>query len=135
MTSMADASSFTHISSGAVWEDIVGYCRGVRAGQHVYITGTAPVAEDGSVHAPGDAYAQATRCFEIITKALNQLGADVHNIVRTRMYVTDITQWEAFGKAHREFVEDHRPATTMVEVSALIDPAMLIEIEVDAVVL
>ncbi|UCC31444.1 MAG: RidA family protein [Phycisphaerales bacterium] len=120
--------------TAAPWEKEVGYCRAIRAGDHIYITGTAPVDDDGGVHAPGDAYAQARRCLEIIEKALQELGATLANVVRTRMFVTDITRWAEFGRAHREFFADHPPATSMVEVKSLIDPAMLIEIEADAVV-
>lgn len=119
--------------SGAKWESQVGYCRAVRAGHHIYVTGTAPVAPEGGVFAPGDAYAQARRCFEIIARALADLGAGPADLVRTRMFVTDISRWEEFGRAHREFCGEHPPATTMVEVKSLIDPAMLIEIEADAV--
>lgn len=120
------------VFSGAPWEAQVGYCRAVKAGSHVYVTGTAPVAEGGGVHAPGDPYAQAKRCFEIIEAALRALGGDLSRVVRTRMFVTDISRWAEFGRAHREAFGDHPPATTMVEVKALIDPAMLIEIEADA---
>lgn len=115
------------------WEKQVGYCRAVRAGDHVYVSGTAPMDPDGGVFAPGDAYAQAKRCFEIIEEALTELGARLSHVVRTRMLVTDITRWEEFGQAHRECFDANPPATSMVEVKALIDPAMLIEIEVDAV--
>jgi enamine deaminase RidA (YjgF/YER057c/UK114 family) len=120
--------------SGAPWEAAVGYCRAVRAGAHIYVTGTAPVAAGGGVHAPGDAAAQARRCFEIIREALLALGADLPNVVRTRMFVTDISRWAEYGAAHREAFGAHPPATTMVEVRALIDPAMLIEVEADAIV-
>lgn len=116
------------------WEQEVGYCRALRAGNHIYVTGTAPVNADGTTHAPGDPYAQAKRCFEIIRNALQDLGADVQHVVRTRMYVTDIDSFEDFGRAHREVFEFHPPCTTMVEVTALVAPDMLIEIEVDAVV-
>jgi enamine deaminase RidA (YjgF/YER057c/UK114 family) len=119
--------------SGAPWESRVGYCRALRAGRHIYVTGTAAVADGGGVFAPGDGYAQAKRCLEIIGRALNDLGADLSCVVRTRMFVTDISRWEEFGRAHGEFFSDHPPATTMVEVRALIDPEMLIEIEADAV--
>lgn len=121
------------VFTGAPWEERVGYCRALRTGPLVYVTGTAPMADDGSVFAPGDAYAQARRCFEIITRALSELGASVRDVVRTRLLVTDISRWEEFGRAHREWVGEHRPCTTMVEVKSLIDPRMLIEIEVDAV--
>lgn len=119
--------------SGASWESTVGYCRAIKAGNHIYVSGTAPVAEDGSVFAPGDAYAQAKRCFQIIEKALQDLDANTTNVVRTRMYVTDISLWREFGKAHREFFAENPPASTMVEVKSLVDPAMLIEVEVDAI--
>lgn len=124
---------FQRAFSGARWESEVGYCRAIRAAGHIYVTGTAAVADDGSVCAPGDAYSQTRRCFEIIDKALGDLGADRSSIVRTRMFVTDISRWEEFGRAHREYCGENPPATTMVEVKALIDPEMLIEIEVDAV--
>lgn len=131
---MAAGSDFQRVYSRAVWETRVGYCRAVRAGDLVFVTGTAPVDESGAgVHAPGDAEAQAARCLELIERALAQFGADRTRIARTRMFVTDIARWEEFGRAHAAFFGEHRPATTMVEVKALIDPRMLIEIEADAV--
>lgn len=120
--------------SGAIWETQVGYCRGIRVGNHIHISGTAPIDTTGSVFAPGDGYLQAKRCLEIIQTALQELGADCSNVVRTRMFVTNISRWDEFGKAHQEFFADHPPVTTMVEVKSLIDPAMLIEIEADAIV-
>ena len=120
--------------SGAPWEKQVGYCRAVRAGDQVYVTGTAPMNDDGTVHEPGDGYAQAKRCFEIIRQALDDLDASLGDVVRTRMYVTDISRWEEYGRAHAECFADNPPATTMVEVSSLILPSMLIEIEADALV-
>ncbi len=120
--------------SGAPWESVVGYCRSLRVGDQVFVTGTAPVAPGGGVACPGDAYGQARRCFEIIEEALEGVGAELSHVVRTRMFVTDISQWEAFGRAHGEVFRDHPPTTTMVEVTALIDPAMMIEIEADAIV-
>ena len=119
--------------SGAPWEKQIGYCRALRAGEHIYVTGTAPVADDGKTFAPNDPYAQAKRCLEIIERALRELGADRSHIVRTRMFVTDIKLWREFGRAHQEFFANNPPATTMVQVEALIDPAMLIEIEADAI--
>ena len=100
----------------------------------ISVSGTAPVDERGQVFAPGDAYAQAKRCFEIAVRALRELGGDLDSVVRTRMYVTDIKRWQEYGRAHGEFFAAHPPATAMVEVRALIDPAMLIEVELDAVV-
>ena len=125
--------AFERVFTGAPWEKRVGYCRALRAGNHIYVTGTAPVGEDGSVVGGGDGYAQARRCFEIIAQSLQKLGASMNDVVRTRMFVTDISLWEDYGRAHQEFLGATPPATTMVEVKSLIDPAMLIEIEVDAV--
>ena len=121
--------------TGVPWEKKVGYCRAIRMGNIIAVTGTTSLGESGKVHAPGDAYEQAKRCFEIIERAIKPLGAERHHIIRTRMFVTDIKRWEEFGRAHGEFFQDCPPATTMVEVKALIDPQMLIEIEADAVVL
>jgi len=120
------------ISSGAPWEASVGYCRAVRVGQHISVSGTAPVGPDGKVVGIGDPYIQARRCIEIIEQALAEAGAGLGHVVRTRMFVTDIGQWEAIGRAHGEAFASVRPATTMVEVRALIDPDMLVEIEADA---
>ena len=120
--------------SGAPWEQQVGYCRAIRAGNLIWVTGTAPVDDDGGTHAPGDAYAQARRCLEIIDAALWELGAKLKQVVRTRMFVTDISRWEEYGRAHREVFEEYPPATTLVEVRRLIEPDMLIEIEAEAVV-
>ncbi|MGD1865978.1 MAG: RidA family protein [Phormidesmis sp.] len=115
------------------WEPKVGYCRAIRAGQTIYLSGTSPVDSEGNTFAPNDAYAQACRCFEIIEETLLAMNSGgLNQIVRTRMYVTDISQWEAFGKAHQEFFGDHPPVTTMIEVKALIDPDMLIEVEAEA---
>jgi len=126
--------SFQRAYSGAPWEGRVGYCRALRAGDRVFVTGTASVAEGGGVHAPGDAYEQARRCFEIILGALADLEALPEHVTRTRMFVTDIDRWEEFGRAHAEAFGAHPPTTTMVQVSRLIDPEMLIEVEADAVV-
>ena len=123
-----------NIRTGAPWESIVGYCRAVRVGPHVSVSGTAPVGEDGEVVGIGDPYAQAKRCIEIIEKALGEAGADLGDVVRTRMFVTDISQWEAIGRAHGEAFGEILPATAMVQVSQLIDPDMLVEIEADAIV-
>ena len=125
---------FERVFSGAPWEAKVGYCRSLRVGERVFVTGTAPATEDGACYAPGDAYAQARRCFEIIAEALAGVGAGMADVTRTRMFVTDIDRWEAFGRAHAEVFGEHPPTTTLVEVRRLIDPEMLIEIEADAVV-
>jgi len=123
-----------NISTGAPWESIVGYCRAVRVGSHVAVSGTAPVGDAGQVVGVGDAYAQAKRCIAIIERALNEAGSGLGDVVRTRIFVTDISQWEAIGRAHGEAFADIRPATAMVEVSRLIDPDMLVEIEADAII-
>ena len=126
--------SFERVSSRAVWEDQVGYCRALRAGDLVFVTGTAPVDDSGAgVYAVGDAYAQARRCLELIERAIAGFGIDRTRIVRKRMFVTDISRWAEFGRAHAEFFGEHRPTTSMLEVKGLIDPDMLIEIEADAV--
>jgi isochorismate pyruvate lyase len=126
--------SFQRTFTNAPWEKEVGYCRALKAGDHVYVTGTAPVDANGKTFAPGDAYAQAKRCFEIIKQSLAKLDVPLSKVVRTRMFVTDISRWKEFGKAHGEFFRDHPPTTSMVEVKQLIDPEMLIEIEADAYV-
>lgn len=127
-------TKFERAHSGAPWEKRVGYCRAVKAGPMIFVTGTTAIGEDGEVVAKGDGYGQARRCIELIAENLQKLGADLSAVTRTRMFVTDISLWQEFGKAHQEFFGEHPPATTMVEVKALIDPAMLIEIEADAVV-
>ena len=123
-----------NVSSGARWESIVGYSRAVRVGNHVWVAGTTATDEQGNVVSAGDAAGQ-TRCvLRKIELALNQAGAKLHDVVRTRMFVTDIAQWELIGRVHGEFFGNVRPAATMVEVRKLIDPRHLIEIEVDAFV-
>lgn len=119
-------------SSGAKWEKIVGYSRAVKVGERIYVTGTTATNENSEVVGVGDAYAQTVQTIKNIEKALNALGATLENVVRTRMFVTDISLWEEYGKAHGEFFGEIMPATTMIEVSKLIDPEMLIEIEADA---
>jgi isochorismate pyruvate lyase len=119
--------------TGSPWEPKVGYCRAVRAGNLIFVSGTAPVAKGGGVEAPGDPYRQARRCIEIAVEALRALGAGPEHVVRTRMYVSDASRWEEFGRAHAEAFGAHPPAATMIEVQGFVDPAMMIEVEVDAV--
>ena len=121
------------VETGAPWAAVVGYSRAVRVGNVVHVSGTAPVAADGSVAHAGDAYLQAKRCLEIIVAALREAGARAEDVVRTRIYVTDASHWEAVGRAHGEVFAKVRPATTLVVVAALIDPAMLVEIEAEAI--
>jgi enamine deaminase RidA (YjgF/YER057c/UK114 family) len=120
------------ISSGAKWEPIVGYSRAVKVGNRIYVTGTTALGSAGEIVGVGDAYEQTRQCLRNIEIALQRLGAGLEHVVRTRMYVTDISRWEEYGRGHGEFLRHVMPATTMVEVSALIDPRMLIEIEADA---
>lgn len=132
--SSEEAGGRMRVSSGGKWEPVVGYSRAVRVGPHVYVAGSTATADDGSVLFPGDAYGQARVTLQKIQAALSHSGARMEDVVRTRMFVTDIAQWEAFGRAHGEFFAHVRPAATMVEVRALIDPNMLVEIEVEAYV-
>ena len=135
MKTKADSSLLIQRTfSGAPWEKKVGYCRAIRMGQTIAVTGTVALDDKGDPHAAGDAYAQAKRCLEIIESAIKNLGADRANIIRTRMFVTDIKRWEEYGRAHGEFFSDCPPATSMIEVKSLIDPCFLIEIEANAVV-
>lgn len=123
----------TRVFTGSPWEPVVGYCRAIRIGDRIEVAGTTAM-KDGEVVGEGNPYEQARFILQTIEKALQELGADMSHVVRTRMFVTDISQWEEIGKAHGEFFRDVQPVATMVEVKGLIDPRLLVEIEAEAVV-
>ena len=123
----------TNFSSGSKWEDIVGYSRAVKVGNVVEVTGTVASGDDGNVVGNDDAYAQTKYIYQKIEKVLQQAGAEMKDVVRVRMFVTDISRWQEYGKAHSEFFKEIKPCNTMVEVNALIEPDYLKEIEVSAV--
>ena len=122
------------VSSGSAYEPKIGFSRAVRVGQHIMVSGTAPIAPGGGTASPGDPYAQTLRCLEIIEKAINDAGGKREHVVRTRMFLKEMSHWPEVGRAHGEFFQDIRPASTMIQIVQAIDPSWLVEIEADAIV-
>jgi enamine deaminase RidA (YjgF/YER057c/UK114 family) len=122
------------ISSGSKFEPIIGFSRAVRVGPHIAVSGTAPIAPGGGVACPGDLYGQTLRCLDIIEQAINDAGGKREHVIRTRIFLKDMKNWEDAGRAHGEFFRDIRPASTMIQIVQAIDPAWLVEIEADAIV-
>jgi enamine deaminase RidA (YjgF/YER057c/UK114 family) len=122
------------VSSGSPFEPTIGFSRAVRVGPHIFVSGTAPIAPGGGVAAPGDLYGQTRRCLEIIEKAINDAGGKREHVVRTRMFLKEIRDWQEAGRAHGEFFKDISPAATMIQIVQAIDPGWLIEIEADAII-
>jgi enamine deaminase RidA (YjgF/YER057c/UK114 family) len=122
------------VSSGAIFETQIGFSRAVRVGAHIAVSGTAPIASGGGVACPGDLYGQTLRCLEIIEKAINDAGGRREHVIRTRIYLKEMTNWEDAGRAHGEYFKDIRPASTMIQIVQAIDPGWLVEIEADAIV-
>lgn len=124
-----------NISSGSTWEPIIGYSRAVKVGQHIYVSGTTGTGVDGQIVGKDDAEAQTRQALANLEQAIQRAGGELRHVVRTRLYVTHIDQWEKIARAHGQFFADIRPATTLVEVKRLIDPDMLVEIEADAILI
>lgn len=124
----------TLVSSGAIFETQIGFSRAVRVGPHIAVSGTAPIAPGGGVACPGDLYGQTLRCLSIIEKAINDAGGKREHVIRTRIFLKEMSNWQEAGRAHGEFFRDIRPASTMIQIVQAIDPGWLVEIEADAIV-